>query len=976
MSAPSVALANTRPNYARWWPMTGLLALVLAVLFHKSFVPHQILFANDGPLGFLTADCNRLPARFTGTWRDLGWLGGEAPSASPTISMLMLTVFSPEVILKIYAPFTLLFVGFSAWVFFRQLQFNPMVCLLGAVAAGLNMHFFSVACWGLGTWNIAAGMAFLALAALSTKSIPQFWAKAILAGLAVGMGLMEGFDLGAILSVYVGVFVVVSALIAEAPAGQKIVRAFLSEALVIFFAGFIAAHTILSLVQTQVEGVAAMEQDVVTKQQRWNGATQWSLPKLESLEILVPGLFGYRMARNITEHDHSSAYWGLIGQDPRIPRLESGDTTVRQQMAADMKIPPEMMAALDNPAPQAHKDAVAAVVKKTGIYWRYSGTGECAGVLVSLLAIFALANLWRANSPLSRAERLSVGFWGLAAVFSLLASWGRYGFLYRLLYQLPYFSTIRNPIKFLHPFHIAWIILAAYGMEALWRRYLRGTARRSESLPAHLQLWWAKVSGFEKKWTVFSLLLIGAAVVGCLLLQHDKPALIAYLENQDFTSTLALEVIQFSLSAVVWFVVYLVLSAFVLIAILSGAWIGSGARTAWILLALLMIADLARADAPWVRYYDYSEKYSLNPVVDFLQDKPYEHRVIGKLEPKGPGSGITSGFGELYFFWLQNDFPYHNIQTLDFPQMPRTPELDRAYLKTFELQGSDIRTTDLWPAMRLWQLTNTRYLLSMANTVDLLNNKVDPSHNSFRVQGLFDMHQKAEVSSMADFGDLTVDLGPKGGYAVVEYTGALPRAKLYAHWETTTNDAATLHTLASRDFDPAQTVLVWSETPLTPSPGSPTADPGTVTITQYRPKRVQLQAEVKTPAVLLFNDHIGSDWKLWVDQKPAPILRCNYIMRGVFLTPGSHTVDFRFLPSLKALYLSLSAFVAGMVLAGYLLARRPPVMAPAVSPETLPSPAPPGPAKPLQPSLSANLATVQQKGKGASQLKAGPRRKS
>src|SRR5208282_634193 len=110
----------------------------------------------------------------------------------------------------------------------------------------------------------------------------------------------------------------------------------------------------------------------------------------------------------------------------------------------------------------------------TGIYWRYSGTGECAGVLVSLLAIFALAHLGRANSPLSISERLSVGFWGVAALFSLLAAWGRYGFLYRLLYQLPYFSTIRNPIKFLHPFHIAWIILAAYGMEVLWHRYLRG----------------------------------------------------------------------------------------------------------------------------------------------------------------------------------------------------------------------------------------------------------------------------------------------------------------------------------------------------------------------------------------------------------------------------------------------------------------------------------------------------------------------
>ena len=84
--------------------------------------------------------------------------------------------------------------------------------------------------------------------------------------------------------------------------------------------------------------------------------------------------------------------------------------------------------------------------------------------------------------PFSRAERFDAWFWGAAALFSLVASWGRHAFLYRLLYQLPYISTIRNPIKFMHPFHIAWLILAAYGMEALWRRH-SAKARAGTKLP-------------------------------------------------------------------------------------------------------------------------------------------------------------------------------------------------------------------------------------------------------------------------------------------------------------------------------------------------------------------------------------------------------------------------------------------------------------------------------------------------------------
>ena len=785
--------------------------------------------------------------------------------------------------------------------------------------------------------------------------------------------------MGAILSLYVGVFTVFWVVISEGPAASKFLRAILTEGLVVCFAAFIAAHTILTLVETQVQGVAAMEQDAQTKQQRWNSATQWSLPKMESFGIMVPGLFGYRMARNITERDRSSAYWGLVGQDPRIARLESTTPSPeRQQMLKDMKMTPELMAAIDNPDPQTHRTTVAAIVKKSGIYWRYCGSGECAGVLVSLLAIFSLSNFFRANSPLTRVERLCVGFWGVAAIFSLLAAWGRYGFVYSVLYQLPYFSTIRNPVKFLHPFHIAWIILATYGMEVLWRRYLPGP---SQARPAAK----GQTSGsFEKRWMIFGILLVAVAVIAWVVLTNSRPALISRLENQDFPSDLAYKVIQYSVSQVGWFIVYLVLSFALVLTIMKGSWSGSG-KLAGILFGVLMFADLARADVPWIRYYDYGEKYSPNPIVDFLKEKPYEHRVIGKLEPKGPGSGITQGLGELYFFWLQNDFPYHNIQTLDFSQMPRTPEMDKAFLKNFELSGSDIRTTDLWPATRLWQLTNTRYILSLANTVDFLNKRVDPIHHSFRQQTLFDLHRKANASAVEDYGDLTVEEGPKGAYALAEYMDALPRVKLFAHWETPTNDGAILQTLASRDFDPAQTVLVAPETPVTQPTGPTNADPGTVTITDYAPKRVILHAEAKTPAVLLFNDHISSDWKLWVDQKPTPILRCNYIMRGVFLTPGTHTVDFRFLPSLRSLYVTLLAIVCAIGLAGYLFATRSPGVpsptAPAPAPSAQPEPvsasgatlAPP--AKLSQPQTLPKGGNAKPKGKGGNSAKNGPGRK-
>ena len=52
---------------------------------------------------------------------------------------------------------------------------------------------------------------------------------------------------------------------------------------------------------------------------------------------------------------------------------------------------------------------------------------------------------------------------------------------------------------------------------------------------------------------------------------------------------------------------------------------------------------------------------------------------------------------------------------------------------------------------------------------------------------------------------------------------------------------------------------------------------------------------------------------------PRPCLRCNFIMRGVYLTPGAHTVEFKFSLPLGLLYVSLSAIGVGILLCGFLI---------------------------------------------------------
>jgi hypothetical protein len=135
---------------------------------------------------------------------------------------------------------------------------------------------------------------------------------------------------------------------------------------------------------------------------------------------------------------------------------------------------------------------------------------------------------------------------------------------------------------------------------------------------------------------------------------------------------------------------------------------------------------------------------------------------------------------------------------------------------------------------RLWQLTNTRYVLADASMESVLNQFGEPK-NSFRTVMRMDLVVKIGIIQFEDAGDLTVKTNSQGALALLSSLAPLPRAKLFANWQVM-DDSAALHTLASPQFDPEKTVLLAKETPVSQAPGQPDADPGTVEISQYESK--------------------------------------------------------------------------------------------------------------------------------------------
>jgi hypothetical protein len=310
------------------------------------------------------------------------------------------------------------------------------------------------------------------------------------------------------------------------------------------------------------------------------------------------------------------------------------------------------------------------------------------------------------------------------------------------------------------------------------------------------------------------------------------------------------------------------------------------------------------------------QKYASNPVLEMLAQKPYEQRVA-VLPFASP-----SVFSQLYDIeWKQQLFPYNNIQSLDIIMMPRAPV---EYIGFESALFFDRTANTLHRVTRRWQLTNTRYLLGPVQlapgteTLALLNQQIDPGQQRFRIHTRFDIAPKPGIPSPTGLDELTAVIKPDGQYAVFDFTGALPRAKLYTNWQVSTNDEATLTNLASARFNPEQTVLVADPLPALGVSGATNQTAATVEFVSYAPKRIALQASAAVPSVLLLNDKFNPDWKVLVDGKAEKLLRCNYLMRGVYLPAGAHAVEFRFEPNVGGLYVSLAALLGGLSLLGYL----------------------------------------------------------
>jgi len=457
----------------------------------------------------------------------------------------------------------------------------------------------------------------------------------------------------------------------------------------------------------------------------------------------------------------------------------------------------------------------------------------------------------RAGSVFDSAD---VIFWAVALVATVLLAMGRYFPLYHLFYSLPRMSMIRCPVKFIHLTEVAVCVLFAYGLQSFCSDFLSPVRIR-----VRRRLAW----GMMGAWGAAALLLLAVLVTRLF-----RPAFLSYWRQLGLDSFSAF---------LMWNMTQALLRASALFAIGGAAFAvaryvkrpGKG----WLVICLCVISivlviDVTTVLRRYIRTMDVSAFYAPSPVTTAIKESGMLGRASDRLSQR-------SKFDPRWTVMLN-----HDIDLLEPMQRDSRPSLE--YQTFFDVLGQ-------YP-LRLWTMTGTHFIVGPAAQYAPLAGRDD-----FSIILGFDVQA----------GRMIVRPERLAENVLLRFHNALPKALVLHDVRRLVSEMS----LTEPDWDPHRTV--WVSEDVLSRQSSRSASP--VEVVRYTRPSVRLKVDLEEDGVLLLNDKYDPDWRVKVDGEPAPLLRCNYIMRGVYLPAGTHSVQFIYRPAIHIVVLSLGSCLVLLV---------------------------------------------------------------
>lgn len=153
---------------------------------------------------------------------------------------------------------------------------------------------------------------------------------------------------------------------------------------------------------------------------------------------------------------------------------------------------------------------------------------------------------------------------------------------------------------------------------------------------------------------------------------------------------------------------------------------------------------------------------------------------------------------------------------------------------------------------------------------------------------------------------------------VAERADYLPRAQLVDRWSVVSDGDTALERVMADDFDPAEEAVVENDgidsvSLANTSPNqAASADRGTVSNFRDDGDVVAMDVDARRQSLLVLADTWYPGWRAMLDGIEVPIVRTNFLFRGVLIEPGKHHLEFTYRP--RWLWPSLTVSGIAMIL--------------------------------------------------------------
>jgi hypothetical protein len=163
--------------------------------------------------------------------------------------------------------------------------------------------------------------------------------------------------------------------------------------------------------------------------------------------------------------------------------------------------------------------------------------------------------------------------------------------------------------------------------------------------------------------------------------------------------------------------------------------------------------------------------------------------------------------------------------------------------------------------------------------------------------GLSLIDRRTEASQALVLND-DLELVHSGDVKLYRQRATLPRAFIVHQVRAAPDDTAALAALRDPAFRPGAEAVVDTAVGLGSCPAVGEAAGGdNVAIESYAPERVLLQAALARPGLLVLTDAAYPGWRVFVDGAEQPLVRADFLFRGVYLCAGEHQVEFVYEPA-------------------------------------------------------------------------------